>query len=271
MGWRQWQQTLLPLDEPADAGPLNRYRISTAVLATHRDPASRAIIASLSIPWGSSKGNDDLGGNHLVWRRDLVQIAGGLLAAGNPSHARAVLDYLVAVQEADGHWLQNSWLDGRLYWQGVQMDETAFPVLLYDMLLRAGAIDHAEASRYGAMIEAAAGYIVCNGPAAEQDRWEEDGGYSPFTAHDSMTQATGLRTYICDLPNGELRAGASVQFTSAIGSGNQAAHTGISRAIYAEPSARRPASSSRSPIDRLSSSAFASRISMKSNPSVNDA
>src|SRR6185312_9152090 len=31
------------------------------------------------------------------------------------------------------------------------------------------------------MIEAAAGYIVSNGPATQQDRWEEDGGYSPFT------------------------------------------------------------------------------------------
>jgi glucoamylase len=181
VGWRQWQQTLLPLDERVDAGSLNRYRISTAVLATHRDAASGAIIASLSIPWGSSKGDDDLGGYHLMWPRDLVQIAGGLLAAGSPAPAKAVLDYLVAVQEADGHWLQNSWLDGRPYWVGVQMDETAFPILLYNMLLRVGAIDQAEVSRYGTMIEAAAGYIVRNGPATEQDRWEEDGGYSPFT------------------------------------------------------------------------------------------
>ncbi len=180
-GWRQWQKSLLPLDEPADAGQLNRYRISTAVLATHRDAASGAIIAGLSIPWGSSKGDDDLGGYHLVWPRDLVQIAGGLLAAGSLDTARAVLDYLVAVQEADGHWLQNSWLDGRPYWQGVQLDETAFPILLYDMLLRTGAIDRTESSRYGAMIEAAAGYIVRNGPTTPQDRWEEDGGYSPFT------------------------------------------------------------------------------------------
>jgi glucoamylase len=181
VGWRRWQESLIPLDEPPTSGELNRYRISTAVLATHRDPASGAIIASLSIPWGSSKGDDDLGGYHLVWPRDLVQIAGGLLAAGSTAHAKAVLDYLVAVQESDGHWLQNSWLDGRPYWQGVQMDETAFPILLYDMLMRAGAIDRSEAARYRAMIKAAAGYIVRNGPVTEQDRWEEDGGYSPFT------------------------------------------------------------------------------------------
>ena len=116
-----------------------------------------------------------------MWPRDLVQIAGGLLAAGAADQARAVLEYLVAVQEADGHWVQNSWLDGRPYWKGVQLDETAFPILLFDMLLRTGAIKKADIVRYDAMIEAAAGYIVRNGPATPQDRWEEDAGYSPFT------------------------------------------------------------------------------------------
>lgn len=180
-GWRQWQSGLMPLDQPRDANGLNRYRVSTLVLASHRDAASGAIIASLSIPWGSSKGDDDLGGYHLVWPRDLVEIAGGLLAAGAADAAEGVLDYLMAVQEADGHWVQNSWLDGRPYWSGVQMDETGFPILLYDMLLRAGAIDQSETVRYRKMIETAAGYIVRNGPATQQDRWEEDGGYSPFT------------------------------------------------------------------------------------------
>ena len=49
------------------------------------------------------------------------------------------------------------------------------------MLLRTGAINKADIVRYNAMIEAAAGYIVRNGPATPQDRWEEDPGYSPFT------------------------------------------------------------------------------------------
>jgi glucoamylase len=180
-GWRNLQSMFLPLDEPHDPRQLNRYRISTAVLASHRDDASGAIIASLSIPWGFRKGDDDLGGYHLVWPRDLVETAGGFLAAGAPVAAKSVLDYLMAVQEADGHWVQNSWLDGRPYWQGVQMDETAFPILLYDMLLRAGAIELSDAKHYAPLIEAAAGYIVRNGPTTQQDRWEEDGGYSPFT------------------------------------------------------------------------------------------
>ena len=179
--WRQWQKTLTPLDGPRDKDGLNRYRVSTAVLASHRDDASGAIIASLSIPWGYSKGDNDLGGYHLVWPRDLVETAGGLLAAGNTTGPRAVLDFLAATQEADGHWLQNSWLDGRPYWSGVQIDETGFPILLYDMLVRAGAIGPAERGRYTGMIEAAAGYIIRNGPVTQQDRWEEDSGYSPFT------------------------------------------------------------------------------------------
>ncbi len=180
-GWRQKQAEFLPLDQPHDAGGRNCYRVSTAVLATHRDEASGAVIASLSIPWGFSKGDDDLGGYHLVWPRDLVETAGGQLAAGATTAAKAVLDYLAATQEADGHWAQNSWLDGRPYWKGIQIDETGFPILLYDMLLRAGAIAPEERERYARMIRAAAGYIVRNGPVTQQDRWEEDSGYSAFT------------------------------------------------------------------------------------------
>ena len=40
------------------------------------------MIASLSIPWGETKGDDELGGYHLVWTRDLVQSATALLAPG---------------------------------------------------------------------------------------------------------------------------------------------------------------------------------------------
>jgi glucoamylase len=213
-GWRDWQNSLIPLDEPRLEGELNRYRVSTVVLATHRDAESGASIASLSIPWGSSKGDDDLGGYHLVWPRDLVQIAGGLLAAGGEDQAKAVLEYLVAVQEADGHWVQNSWLDGRPYWKGVQLDETAFPILLYDLLLRTGAIKKADIARYDAMVAAAAGYIVRNGPATPQDRWEEDAGYSPFTlaaeiaallaAADAMEAAgkTAMAGYLREVADG---------------------------------------------------------------------
>jgi glucoamylase len=182
-GWRAWQQTLLPLDAPkvVPAQP-NPYRISTAVLAAHRPLSFKGpVVASLSVPWGFNKGDEDLGGYHLVWPRDLVETAGGFLAAGSAGDAHGILDYLRTIQEPDGHWPQNAWLDGIPYWNGIQMDECAFPILLADALRREGALEDAALESYLPMVEAAAGFVVRNGPVTGQDRWEEDGGFSPFT------------------------------------------------------------------------------------------
>lgn len=178
--WRIWQKTLLPLDRKN--GLVNHYRTSTAVLATHRSTEPRgAVVASLSIPWGYAKSDNDLGGYHLIWPRDLVEIAGGFLAAGEAEEARAILEYLRGTQSPSGRWPQNFWLDGEPYWTGEQMDECAFPILLADMLRRGGHLSKKEASAYLPMIIAAASYILTSGPVTGEDRWEEDGGYSPFT------------------------------------------------------------------------------------------
>ncbi len=179
--WRSWQAGLQPLDRHTHDG-INAYRISTAVLASHR-AADRhgAVVASLSIPWGFSKGDDDLGGYHLVWPRDLVETAGGFLAAGDGKEALAILAYLREVQQPSGRWPQNLWLDGKPYWPGVQMDECAFPILLADMLHRHGHLDADALQTFMPMIRRAANYILANGPATGEDRWEEDPGYSPFT------------------------------------------------------------------------------------------
>lgn len=181
-GWRAWQDTLVPLDAALPAGSANTYRVSTAVLRTHEARSfAGGYIASLSIPWGFAKGDDDLGGYHLVWPRDLVETAGGLLAAGAKREAQQILLYLQGIQEADGHWPQNCWLDGTPFWSGVQMDECAFPILLADLARREGALPESELAALWPMVKQAAQYIVRNGPVTGQDRWEEDGGYSPFT------------------------------------------------------------------------------------------
>ena len=184
--WTDWLANLLPLDQscPADHREdcVNRYRISAAVMRTHEDKRiPGGIIASLSIPWGFSKGDGDLGGYHLTWPRDLVETAGALIAAGAHEDARRVLHYLHSTQESDGHWAQNMWLDGQAYWNGVQMDETALPILLVELAYREDAIDERELNRLWPMVRLAASYLVCNGPVTPQDRWEEDPGYSPFT------------------------------------------------------------------------------------------
>jgi glucoamylase len=181
--WRRWQASLLP-GEPSETSvpPGDLSRVSVAVLRAHESKQlPGAIVASLSIPWGMAKGDSDLGGYHLVWPRDLVEAAGGLLAAGAPDDAQRVLGHLGAIQEADGHWPQNTWVNGSPYWHGVQMDETALPILLVDLLSRGGALGEGALNRYWPMIRKAASFLARNGPVSPQDRWEEDGGYSPFS------------------------------------------------------------------------------------------
>ena len=177
--WKGWQKTLLPLDHQVKQ---DLYRASTAMLRVHESKDFLGgVIASLSIPWGFNKGDEDLGGYHLVWPRDLVETAAGFLAAGAVGDAVRVLHYLEATQEADGRWPQNMWLDGRPYWNGLQMDEAAFPILLVDLLRRNAPGSLGDLKRWWPMVRGAASFLVCNGPVTQQDRWEEDAGYSPFT------------------------------------------------------------------------------------------
>jgi glucoamylase len=121
-----------------DGGRL--YRVSHRLILAHEDKAyDGAIIASLSIPWGESTG-DNLGGYHLVWTRDMCQAAGGLLAAGHTEVPLRALIYLACTQRPDGGFYQNFWIDGEPYWRGIQLDETAFPILLAWHLRRAQAL-----------------------------------------------------------------------------------------------------------------------------------
>jgi glucoamylase len=181
--WQQWHhRRKVPRLTDADADARSLVEFSAAVLRVHESKSFRGgVIASLSVPWGFNKGDDDLGGYHLVWPRDLVETAGGFLAAGAHDDARRVLRFLRVTQDADGHWCQNMWLDGTPYWNGIQMDEAALPILLVDLAARTGAVPATELAQHWPMMRRAAGFIVRNGPVSPQDRWEEDPGYSPFT------------------------------------------------------------------------------------------
>ena len=178
--WKNWQSGLMKLDDPPRERDL--YRASTTVLRAHESKDFLGgVIASLSIPWGFNKGDEDLGGYHLIWPRDLVETACGLLAAGAQSDAVRVLHYLESTQESDGHWAQNMWLDGRPYWNGLQMDEAGFPILLVDVLWRTAPAALGDLQRWWRMVYLSASFLLKNGPVTQQDRWEEDAGYSPFT------------------------------------------------------------------------------------------
>ncbi|HVT48679.1 MAG TPA: glucan 1,4-alpha-glucosidase [Vicinamibacterales bacterium] len=179
--WHDWQQRFAAaagLGADGDAVA----RTSAAVLRCHESKRiPGALIASLSIPWGDAKTDDDLGGYHLVWPRDLVEAAGGLLAAGAQHEPMRVLEYLRVTQSADGSWPQNMWVDGDPYWHGVQLDETAFPILLLDLIVRERHVTPDEVATFWPMVRRAAAFIARTGPATEQDRWEEDAGFAPST------------------------------------------------------------------------------------------
>ena len=180
--WRRWQKRLFAIENFKEKVQSSIFRISASLLKVHeskRHPGG--LIASLSIPWGYSKGDDELGGYHLVWPRDMVQVAGGLLAAGAFNEARRVLNYLMITQEEDGHWPQNMWLDGSPYWKGIQMDQTASPILLVDLIHREKKMSREEIKQFWPMIKKAAVFLIKNGPATDQDRWEENAGYSTYT------------------------------------------------------------------------------------------
>jgi glucoamylase len=175
----QWQRTcghVTPLaDATGDDGVL--YRRSHSLLLAHEDKCfPGALIASLSIPWGDSKGDEDLGGYHLVWPRDLVHSSTALLATGNDATPYRSLVYLACTQSPDGGFHQNFWINGEAYWSGVQLDEVSFAILLAWRVKQAGALR--EFDPYP-MVLRAAGYLVRQGPATPQERWEENSGYSP--------------------------------------------------------------------------------------------
>ncbi len=176
--WRDFQAQCDDLSLHSKNG-FDLYRVSLAVLKTHESKSfAGGMIASLSIPWGFSKGDNDMGGYHLVWPRDLVESAGGLLAAGDYTGPTQSAFYLMCTQEADGHLPQNMWLNGVPYWHGLQMDETALLILLADHLKRYNRLHNLN---IWPSLRKAAAFIAANGPVTQQDRWEENGGYSPFT------------------------------------------------------------------------------------------
>jgi glucoamylase len=73
------------------------------------------------------------------------------------------------------------WLDGQPYWTGIQLDEAGFPILLVDLAYREKTLTDAQLQRFWPMVRKAAQYVAANGPVTQEDRWEEDPGYSPFT------------------------------------------------------------------------------------------
>jgi len=168
---RQWKRTL-----PGPEADLSQFtgdygsmfRLSRLILLAHEDKIyPGALVASMSIPWGETKGDGDLGGYHLVWTRDMVKSASALLASGQTGTPLRSLIWLACMQRADGSMPQNSWINGDAYWQGNQLDEVAAPVLLAWRLHHANALGLFDP---WTLVSRAACYLILNGPVTGQER-----------------------------------------------------------------------------------------------------
>jgi glucoamylase len=179
--WQKWQRLLKNIKSDRNTVGRN-FRTSAAVLRVHDSKKfPGGIIASLSIPWGQSKSDGNLGGYHLVWPRDLALSSGGFLELETKDNLLRVLNYLMSTQKQDGSWSQNMWLEGVSYWNGVQMDQVALAILLVGSSSHQNFLDKERMLRYWPVVRKAIIYLIKNGPATEQDRWEEESGLTPFT------------------------------------------------------------------------------------------
>ncbi|HUE84023.1 MAG TPA: glucan 1,4-alpha-glucosidase [Pyrinomonadaceae bacterium] len=172
-GWDSYLGSL----EQVEPKYQEQFNMAAMVLKALEDKTYRgAMSASPSTPWGGGPNANEatVSGYHAVWPRDLYQVATAFLAMGDRASANRALDYLFRVQQrSDGSFPQNSWVDGRTIGHGLQMDQVAFPILLAQQLGRRNRLT------WQKHIKPAADFIVGHGPATEQERWEEESGFSP--------------------------------------------------------------------------------------------
>lgn len=217
IGWEDWIGSLTDLrriaEQATDGGRL--AYASALMLKVQEDRTyAGALIASLSNPWGETvDATNPSTGYKAVWPRDFYQVAMALMALGDHETPAAAFHYLPQVQVradtpgntgATGWFLQKTWVNGQIEWVGVQLDQTAMPIMLGWRLWKAGELSDAElADFYRRMIKPAADFLVDGGtagilwndrrvtpPWTQQERWEEQEGYSPSTTAAVITGLT---------------------------------------------------------------------------------
>lgn len=174
--WSDYIKTLPKVEPKYQA----QFNYSAMTLRAMEDKTYRGgNVASLSKPWipkGDAANGPYVSGYHLVWSRDLYQVASAYIAMGDKDSANRALDYLFTKQQKpDGSYPQMTWLDGRVVGDSLQMDEVAYPLILAYQLGRN------DRQTYEKHIKPTADFIIKTGPTTKQERWEERPGYSPAT------------------------------------------------------------------------------------------
>ena len=186
-GWAAYDVGLRP--PPArEARLAGRYYLSANVLKASEDKTfPGAIVASLASPWGQSvpagvlaNGEPSYFGSYReVFARDLYEAFTGLMADGDVGTARAATLFLFDRQQLpSGAMPRNSLLNGKAAPDtgGTQLDEAAYPILMAYLAGLGG-----DSALWKDHIQAAADFLVANGPTDGVERWEEQTGYSPST------------------------------------------------------------------------------------------
>lgn len=207
IGWEDYIASLPELEKlsatATDGGKL--LYASAMVLKAQEDKTyAGGVIASLSNPWGDSASADKAQtGYKAVWPRDFYQVTMAMLALGDKITPKVAFEYLEHVQTSDktpgylgtpGWFLQKTHVDGEAEWVGVQLDQTAMPIMLGWRLWKEGVMSDAEMLNwYTKMLKPAANFLADGGtvsmgwlknvvitpPKSIQERWEEQPGYSP--------------------------------------------------------------------------------------------
>ncbi len=246
IGWEDYQASLPALERlsstATDGGKL--LYTSALVLKAQEDKThAGALIASLSNPWGdTTPAETPKTGYKAVWPRDFYQVAMAMLALGDTETPKVALEYLKKVQVSDqtpgstgagGWFLQKTEVDGTIEWVAVQMDQTAMPIMLGWRLWQEGVLSDEEAIHwYKETLKPAADFLADGGtvnldwntatiepPYTQQERWEEQEGYSPSTMAAmiaGLVSASDLAKLAGDPANAERYLAAADSYSSQV-------------------------------------------------------
>ena len=246
IGWEDYLQSLPQLAKLADTA-MDKGKLlytSAMVLKAQEDKThAGALIASLSNPWGDVKSAEQSQtGYKAVWPRDFYQVAMAMLALGDEQSPKVAFEYLTKVQVsantpgyqgAPGWFLQKTHVDGTLEWVGIQLDQTAMPIMLGWRLWQQGLLSEAELKTwYSSMLKPAADFLAKGGkvkldwneleitpPYTQQERWEEQGGYSPSTIAamiSGLVVAADIAKACDDLTSAELYLAKADEYSSSL-------------------------------------------------------
>jgi glucoamylase len=184
-GWLRYLESLRkPPHSLTTRAERQEYAVSEMVLAASEDKSFRgAFVASPTMPWAWGTGlQTPSGPYHLVWSRDLYEIATSLIADGDTAGARRALHFLFfRQQQPDGSFPQNSDVTGAPALTNLQLDEVADPIILAWQL---GVHDPATWQHVKLAADFIVGFHDAQGhtaPYTPQERWENQAGYSPAT------------------------------------------------------------------------------------------